>query len=385
MTAIPETSVGSRPARHDTDASMTKDPNILFLYGDDEYAIARRLRELSSAFEQPSEAEMNTARLDARSMTEADWVNAVNALPFLANHRLVVLANPSGRFARVKPRAGKGGQANAEEAAEARSGTRAETESLALARQKFLQSLLGIPPTTRLVMWEHVDLKSWGSKAEREKEDLKNWLVRWIKEHGLGLERHALPAAQEMPGWIIQYAKTQGGEVAGAAASRLADLVGTDTRQAAQEVTKLLTYVNWGRPVTAADVETLSPLTAVPDVFAMVDALAAGKGRQAQRLLHRLLEFQDAFSTWGMIIRQFRLLLLAREVLDSGGGEAQAIKALGAQPFVARKALGQARGFSMPKLEMIHHRLLEIDEGAKTGRMPLELALDLLVAELAPQ
>jgi len=40
-----------------------------------------------------------------------------------------------------------------------------------------------------------------------------------------------------------------------------------------------------------------------------------------QHLLHRLLENDDAFSFWGMVIRQFRLLLLAREVLDSHGGK----------------------------------------------------------------
>jgi DNA polymerase-3 subunit delta len=160
-------------------------------------------------------------------------------------------------------------------------------------------------------------------------------------------------------------------------------MVGTDTRQAAQEITKLLTYVNWSRPVTAADVEALSPLTAEPDVFAMVDALAAGKIGRAQRLLHRLLEAQDAFSTWGMIVRQFRLLLLAREVLDDRGGEPEAVKAMGVPLFVARKALGQARGFTMPRLEAIYHKLLEIDEAAKTGRMPLDVGMDILLVELA--
>ena len=51
-------------------------------------------------------------------------------------------------------------------------------------------------------------------------------------------------------------------------------------------------------------------------------------------------------------------------------------------PYVAGKALRQARGFSMQKLEDIYHRLLQIDEQAKTGQMPLDLALDLLVAEM---
>jgi len=325
---------------------------IHFLYGNDEYAIAERVRSFGSMFTDASEAEMNTAHLDARTMTDEDLNNAVNALPFLARQRLVLLANPSARYAEAG------------------------------SRNRFLELLSSLPPTTTLVMWEYVELKPWWDKAQREREEAKHWLVKWMKKRGPGLEPYVLPGDREMPGWIARHAKTQGGEIAGAAAQRLADMVGTDTRQAAQEVTKLLTYVNWSRAVTAADVEALSPLTAAPDVFAMVDALAAGNGRQAQYLLHRLLEIQDAFGSWGMIIRQFRLLLLAREVLDNGGGENEAAKALAVQPFVARKALGQARAFNMARLEQIYHRLLEIDEGAKTGRMPLEVALDMLVVEL---
>jgi DNA polymerase-3 subunit delta len=328
------------------------DSRIHFLYGTDEYAMAERVRAFRAAFSDASEAEMNTAHLDARTMTDEDLNNAVNALPFLAKQRLVLLANPSARY------------------------TEAGT------RKAFLEMLANVPPTTELVMWEYVELKPWWDKAQREKEEAKHWLIKWMKKQGQGWEPYVLPGDRDMPGWIARYAKGQGGEIAGAAAQRLAEMVGADTRQAAQEVTKLLTYVNWSRAVTAADVETLSPLTAAPDVFAMVDALAAGNGKQAQRLLHRLMEVQDAFSSWGMIIRQFRLLLLAREVLDSGGGESEAAQALAAPPFVARKALGQARAFSMARLEQIYHRLLEIDEGAKTGRMPLELALDLLVVEL---
>jgi DNA polymerase-3 subunit delta len=84
-----------------------------------------------------------------------------------------------------------------------------------------------------------------------------------------------------------------------------------------------------------------------------------------------------------MIVRQFRLLLLAREVLDGGGGEPEAMKAMGVPLFVARKALGQARRFPMPRLEAIYHKLLDVDEAAKTGRMPLDLGMDIFVAELA--
>jgi len=113
-----------------------------------------------------------------------------------------------------------------------------------------------------------------------------------------------------------------------------------------------------------------------------VDALAAGDGGSAQRLLHRLLENEDPFSLWGMVVRQFRLLLQAREILDARGGREQVASALGVHPFVAGKTADQAKRFSMSALESIHHKLLEIDEGVKSSQVTLDLALDMLVGEL---
>jgi DNA polymerase-3 subunit delta len=147
-------------------------------------------------------------------------------------------------------------------------------------------------------------------------------------------------------------------------------------------VTKLLTYANWARPVKVEDVEAVSISTAEPDIFAMVDALAAGNGKAAQRMLHGLLENQDAFSLWGMVIRQFRLLLLAREVIEARGGQREVEQALGVHAFVAEKVFGQAKRFTLPALENIYRKLLEIDEAAKTSQVTLDLALDMLVVEL---
>jgi hypothetical protein len=234
---------------------MPEDSHILFLYGNDEYAIARRLRELAPAFADPSQAEMNTTHLDAETMTEDGWSNAVNALPFLASHRLVLLANPSRRFA------GTTADDDAERAGKA--GARSK------ARMRFLESILRIPASTRLIMWEHVDLQSWGTQAQQQTKDEKHWLVKWMKERSLGLERHALPMGAEMPGWIVKYGKAQGGQIAGAAAARLAEMVGTDTRQAAQEITKLLT-TSTGAARSPPGCGSVVSLTAEPDVFAMV-------------------------------------------------------------------------------------------------------------------
>ncbi len=160
-------------------------------------------------------------------------------------------------------------------------------------------------------------------------------------------------------------------------------MVGQETRIAALELTKLLTYVNFEREINMADVENVSIVSAQGSVFDLVDALGQGDGKKAQHTLHQLLENEEAFELWGMVIRQFRLILQAREMLDAHASVMDIQQTLGLHEFVAQKVSTQAKRFSMPALESIYHKLLEIDENSKTSQVPLDLALDTLVAGLA--
>ncbi len=120
------------------------------------------------------------------------------------------------------------------------------------------------------------------------------------------------PKRWEMPRWIEGEAKKQGGKIEPDAAARLSEMVGEDTRIAAQELTKLLTYVNFERPVRLLDVDKAGIVSAQASVFELVDALGQNDAKKAQHVLHQLLEEGEAFELWGMVIRQFRLLLQAQ-------------------------------------------------------------------------
>lgn len=319
-------------------------PNIYFLFGNDEFAISRKLKEFESDFTDPTSANMNTAHLDARSMDEDDLSNAVNSMPFLAKRRLVLLANPSSKYNNPS------------------------------VRKKFLEFIEKAPETTRLVMYESVE--------PRDVE--KHWLVKWAEKNNKLIQTKAfmLPRLKDMTGWIVNETKNQGGQIEPRAAEMLKDMVGVDTRQAGMEIAKLLAYVNWARPVTSADVEAVCIVTSQQSVFDFVDALSNGNGKVAQHLLHRLLETEDSFSLWGMVVRQFRLLIQAREILDGRGNQNDVARVLGVHPFVAEKTTQQATRFSIESLESIYRELLRIDEEVKTSKVTLDLAMDTLVVEL---
>jgi DNA polymerase-3 subunit delta len=319
-------------------------PNIYFLFGNDEFAISRKLKDFESDFTDPTSAGMNTAHLEARTMSDTDLNNAVNAMPFLAKRRLVLLANPSAKY------------------------------NKAPARKTFFEYIEKAPDTTRLVMYESVE----------PKEAAKHWILKWAEKNDKLIQTKAfmLPKLRDMNGWIVNETKKQEGQIEPRAAEMLKDMVGVDTRQAGMEIAKLLAYVNWARPVNTSDVEAVCIVTSQQSVFDFVDALSNGNGKSAQHLLHRLLESEDPFSLWGMVIRQFRLLIQAREILDGRGNKDDVARALGVHPFVAEKTTQQAGRFSVEFLEHVYRKLLTIDEGVKTGQVTLDLALDTLVVEL---
>jgi DNA polymerase III subunit delta len=322
---------------------MPESPSVIILHGNDEFAIAAHIAKLCAGLGDLATADMNIARFDGRTGLDFEALNtAVNAMPFLAPRRVMVLEHPISAFASAP------------------------------ARKKFLELLDKAQPSTTIALVEFEELKR------------DHWLLKWAINAGAraGVHVYNMPKRWEMPRWIEGEAKKQGGKIDPDAAARLSEMVGEDTRIAAQELTKLLTYVNFERPIRLLDVEKVSIVSAQGSVFELVDALGQNDGRKAQRVLHQLLEDEEAFELWGMVIRQFRLLLQAREMLDERAAVPEIQKALGLHEFVAQKVCNQAGRFSMPALESIYHKLLEIDEGAKTSQVPLDLALDTLIVQL---
>jgi DNA polymerase-3 subunit delta len=327
-------------------------PTVYILHGDDPFNIQRGIDEMVARLGDPVMAEMNVSRLDGRESSEEAIRSAAYALPFFGERRMVVLTHPFSRLT-SEP-----------------------------SRSRFRQMLEGLPESTALVLsledsFERGDWSSFGKK---------HWLRRWWEEKGgnrVFYQLCQLPPIGQMGEWVRKEAARQGGRFTPEASASLVAHVGNDTRIASLEIDKLLTYVDRQRPVEAEDVVELCAQIGQVNVFAMVDALAAGNAQLAQNLLHRLLEEEDDFTMFGMIVRQFRLLIQTRELLDEGKSLADVQNELHLIKYVAEKLIDQARRFKMDRLIGLYHRLLEIDEAAKTSQMEMGLSLDTFIADLS--
>lgn len=330
---------------------MTK-PVVYILHGDDEYAIRQALAKVEHSLGDPGTAQMNIDRFDKRTVSWNEISMAMRAMPFLAERRLVIVEHAL------------------------------EDVRSAAERENLLALLADVPETTMLVLVITKPLVSWKDRRGGK----KHWLEEWAAKNGerVYLHEYSLPRGREMERWLIQKAKAMGGEITPAGAQLLSSLIGDDPRVGVQELSKLLTYVNYKRPVDEDDVENLTAYEPVSSIFSLVDAIGQRSGKEALRLLNQLLERDDPFGIFGMIVRQFRLLLLAKEAMAQGyRSDAEIAQVLGISPFVARKVIPQTHNFSLEQLKALYYQLGEIDIQVKTSQITWDVALNMLVADLA--
>lgn len=346
-------------------------PVVYILRGDDQEATEAHIQKAFDSLGAPDMADLNTTHLDGKATTINDLRAAALAVPFLTERRLVVVEDAL----RVVTRSGSG------------NGQRGDKKS----QTDFLALLESLPGTTALVLVVPDTMKNrrrggvWESYWQTL--NTNHWLIKWCHDAGdrVFIQDCPLPTGGEMVKWIQEKAQALGGKFNPRAAQTLMAYLGNDTQRAAQEIEKLLTYVNFERPVDDADVQLLSIPENQSDIFEMVDALGGKDGREAMRQMHLLLEDNDFIPVFSMVVRQFRLILQAREILDDGGSAQDVEKKLHQRPFVARKVCTQAGQFSMQQLESIYQQLQKIDVDMKTGRMPGDMAMDLFITRLTTQ
>ena len=344
----------SRPL---TEESVSEQPltNLIILHGDEEIAIQKEVHGFIAPLQESGLADFNLSRLDGRSVSLSELQSHTQLLPLGSTQRLVILSHAL---------------------------TMVKSES---SQDEFLKLLDHLPPSTQFVML--IPDSQATRRGERYWVNLEKevWFNQWLKKNTekVILKHFPLPNEREMARWILQEADCQGGKFEPRAANELAADIGNDTLLVSQEIAKLISYAGNERPVKAEDVRTLSSPVGREDIFRMMDSIAEGDARTALRLLDISLQNQSENAIFPMIVRHFRQLISAAEIVAEGGTASMVQNELKIPSFVAEKLARQAHRFTLKQLDFIYQRLSSLDVQMKDGKTPPELALELFVAELA--
>lgn len=309
-------------------------------HGDDTHTQKETLDKELAKLGDPAMLELNTTRFTGL-VPLGELQPAINALPFLAKVRVVLVQD----LFSAKP-------------------DKAYLTQL-------IPLLATLPETTRLFFLESARLLETNAGLKAAAGD-KNAQVRLFKR----------PEGGELDRWIRERVAEKHGRISPPAVQLLAATIGNDLQILDNELEKLTLYAQEAE-IRHEDVQRLCPTITEASIFDLVDAIGNRQSKRAALLLQQKYnEGADPFYLFTMFVRQFRLLIQVKELADSGERPPTIAQTLKMHSFVVGKIHQQTRNFTLPQLEQIYRRLLEIDVAVKIGRNDMVTALNILVATL---
>ena len=323
------------------------------MYGGDDVSLQEALSSMREEVQPAELRDVNVTVLDGSKAGFDELAATCSTVPFLAEKRMVIAEGLLTQF-------------------ETRSPDRraAATEPRRLGQWERLPALFGeLPETTNLVF---VD----GELTRR------NPLLTIISPVAT-TSTFPLPRGRELRQWVRDRAARRGIEIEPRAVDALADMVGGNLRIIDSELQKLSVY-SGGERVRYQDVDDLVAYVKEANIFVAVDAVLERRPGLAIRHVHQLLDAGRAPAyVITMIARQVRLVLLAHDIKERGGSQAEVGQRLSVSGYPLRKTLEQEGRISTERLVAIHRKLLEADLSIKTSAAQEGLVLDMLIAELA--
>lgn len=349
---------------------------ITLLHGSDELLRSEHLSTIRAALGPAELAELNTTWLDGRKTSTAEISHHCDVVPFLTPRRLVIVEGLLTHLAkRTRPgkndAAGDGRDSSLADHPEASPGPPPVDQE----RQALLDYLPSIPATTDLALIEAVDIAS--------NDPVYRLLVALSGQGTAEIVLCQAPDAHDLPDWIVRRTKGKQADIQRPAAQELATYIGSNLRLLDNELDKLVAYRAGQGPISRDDVRLLVPYVQEANIFDLVDAVGRRDGPAALRLLRELRASGAApLYLLSMIVRQFRILVQVSDLMGQGMAKDAIAKTIGLHPYPTQKAMQQSRHWRIADLVAIYDLLLQADLAIKTGKLPDDLAVELLVVDL---
>ena len=314
-------------------------PQVLYLWGDDEWAMERLVGSLADGLARDTGARPDRWRTDGRDITADAVAERVATAPMFGGGTVVVVSNPTQ-----------------------------------LVRSKALRDALdgviaSVAPGNALVFLEFDT--TGGRRRPKSLVDLE----AAVGKAGGTARACRAPNAGEMPAWIGGRATEMGLALGLDAAREIARRIGShssegdvDRRQmsaiAVGELEKLALY-RGSEPVTVDDVRALVPEVVPDSLWALSDAVAGRRVELAGPALDRALETQPEQVLLVMLHRRLRELLIAADGRAAGAKPADLVKLMGGSPYIVQRRAEQSSAWTAVELEAALDGLLELDRMAK--------------------
>jgi DNA polymerase-3 subunit delta len=307
----------------------------LFFYGPNAYALRQQIQQMVTAYRKKAGSDFGLERVDGATVKARDLLANLQASPFLATSRLVIVE----------------GVANNKPVAE-----------------KLAGMLEQVPASTVAVFVEReVDQRTVAYKSLNKADKVVKF------EHLSG---------PRLMSWIRREVERLGGKIERPAAIELVDMAGEDQWRLAEEINKL---VNYAPEISVESVRKLVTAGTERSIFDMVEAMAAGRAGLALKGYHELLKQRESeIYVLTMVQWQLRNLLWAKAA-PSGMSPAELAKVAGMSPYVAGKMMAAQGRVSESMLKSAYSAAANCEFDIKSGKLKAEVAVEQLIWRVATE
>ena len=212
-------------------------------------------------------------------------------------------------------------------------------------------------------------------------------ITKILKKHGETIEFKKLDD-RDLAAWVARQFDEKGVRVDDLAARRLMELVGSDLRRLANEIEKLCAAALPSNVVTFDLVDGLVPNVNQIENFALIDAIIAGRGNHAARVLKKILDDgAEPVALLGLLSLNVRRLLMAKTMMNRGDDNRE-VKSILRMPWQQQEDfLVAARRANIDRLMAVFDRLAKTDLAMKTslgggGEQGTRMQIEVLVCEM---
>ena len=157
---------------------------------------------------------------------------------------------------------------------------------------------------------------------------------------------------------------------------------GTDMGNIRMELEKLISYTRGRDVITERDIEEICTTQTTNKIFDMVRAVTEKNQKKALELYYDLLTLKEPpMRILFLLAKQFRQLLLTKQLFAEGASQNEVASRLGVPSFVVRNIASCARSYEVRELEEAVKDFVDAEEAVKTGRLGDVLSVELLIVK----
>ena len=215
-----------------------------------------------------------------------------------------------------------------------------------------------------------------------EKANLKQKFFIQLQKSGVIVQLNH-PHNRELPYWIHRLAKSFDKKISKEATVFLIDIVGNNLLQIHNEIEKVSIFTGEKRNIDVEDIQAIITELKIESIFDLIDSVVNKNNEKALNILNKMLASgEDHLMILGMIVRQFRLILRAKDMLQRGLTPSFIGKRLGIRNFFLKGFLEQVKKYSFDELKWTFEQFLKADLALKSSKLTKQILLERLILDL---